>query len=175
MSKKYTVTVDPDEYMLVEGPDTLPSARPGERRCITIYNNSPNEHDYELLRGALAQQNAEIEALRAKPKSTDAFAKIERALDTALDYVAGGCNRSEIRDAIAALEGIKRAVALYDEEIARMQLGLECVRQYGTDTISGAQTPEENTKAWYHDAVVQMTRRASRTLNGQPPLDTHEQ
>ena len=56
------------------------------------------------------------------------------------------------------------AGALAENE--RLRLGLECVYQYGFDTLMGPSQGVPDDRKWQRDGVMIMTRRARATLEG---------
>ena len=74
----------------------------------------------------------------------------------------------EARDA-ATLARAERAEAALAEAVAeneRLRYGLECVYQYGSDTLVGPSQGAPDDRKWQRDGVLIMTRRARSTLEG---------
>lgn len=67
----------------------------------------------------------------------------------------------ESRIALAAAAEITRLRA----EVEALLNGLDSIRQYGSDTLSG-RTDGPDDRAWQRAAVLEMTNRAIRALKG---------
>lgn len=71
---------------------------------------------------------------------------------------------NKLRDMTAMRDGFKAACDLRIDEVQRLRVALESIRQYGSDTLSGrADGPDD--RSWQRAAVLEMTRRASSALS----------
>lgn len=59
-------------------------------------------------------------------------------------------------------------------EIERLNDGVDAIRQYGSDSLRGPTKRVDDTREWQRDAVLEMTNRAVRVLNGEPWLKERE-
>jgi hypothetical protein len=51
-----------------------------------------------------------------------------------------------------------------EAENARLREDLAAIRLYANDTLSGPVNPEENTREWHREAVVELRNRARNAL-----------
>lgn len=51
-------------------------------------------------------------------------------------------------------------------EIGQLRDGLDAIRQYGSDTLRGPSKASDDNRDWQRAAVLEMTNRAVRVLNG---------
>jgi hypothetical protein len=51
-------------------------------------------------------------------------------------------------------------------EIERLRDGIDAIRQYGSDTLSGPTARAEDTRDWQRASVLEMTNRSVRILDG---------
>lgn len=89
----------------------------------------------------------------------------------------GGASEEEEASArlIAAAPDLRAAVLALCDEVERLRDGLDAIRIYGTDTLSGPANPADDTRNWQRDAVMEMATRAQNVLAGRHwrsgPLD----
>lgn len=88
--------------------------------------------------------------LRAEAK------RLSHALTDALE-----CEKDYLRE----ISELRAELAAKSEEVETLRDGLEAVYQYGSDTLRGPTGETLDDRAWHRQAVLEMTNRASRTLD----------
>ncbi|MEO1721365.1 MAG: hypothetical protein AAFR84_03050 [Pseudomonadota bacterium] len=72
------------------------------------------------------------------------------------------------------LRGAAAALDAQDQELRRLRDGLEAVRVYGSDTLSGPSGPSPADREWYRKGVRKMVAQARRVLAGDDWYDDAE-
>lgn len=66
----------------------------------------------------------------------------------------------------AELEAAQARIAELEADCSRLNEGIEAIRQFGSDTLSGPTDSSHDTRDWQRAAVKVMTWRARLLLNG---------
>lgn len=67
---------------------------------------------------------------------------------------------------VTALEAAQARIAELEADCSRLNEGIEAIRQFGSDTLSGPTDSSHDTRDWQRAAVKVMTWRAQLLLNG---------
>jgi hypothetical protein len=104
----------------------------------------------------------------------DAVLHLQALLDDCAEYLKDGETPRqrmdrEHHDVLSLMGMLAKDRAERDAgraEIKRLRYGLECVHQYGADTLMGPSQGFSDDRKWQRDGVLIMTRRARATLEG---------
>jgi hypothetical protein len=157
------------------GIDSEETVGEGERLFV-------NRRIYDALMARIAELEAANRGLvrlnevteKRYQERADAVLYLQALLDDCAEYLKDGetprqrMDRDH-HDVLSLMEMLAKDRAERDAgrvEIKRLRYGLECVHQYGSDTLMGPSQGVPDDRKWQRDGVLVMTRRARATLEG---------